>query len=90
MLDLSNNKWTKYLFYSSLSGLSAICYYFFAYKVSRIDFFEIVVLYSVLFVLFFRIYSTQKNNFLVLASTALFFRAIFIVATPTLSQDFYR
>lgn len=70
--------------------LSAVAYYLFAYKTTRTDFGQLLALYSFLFFCFWGIYSTQKNNFLLLALIAMSFRFIFINSTPELSQDFYR
>ncbi|QRM88266.1 mannosyltransferase [Lacinutrix sp. WUR7] len=65
-------------------------YYSFAYNLVRTDYIKLITLYVALFILFYKLVSINKNNFKFLAWTAFIFRAIFILAIPNLSQDFYR
>ncbi|MDT8410877.1 MAG: mannosyltransferase [Vicingaceae bacterium] len=85
-MNIKNN---SILFYT-LTGLSAIGYFLFAYHTQRADFANVFVIYAALFLLFVGMYQTQKNNFLTLAGVGILFRIIFFVAIPNLSQDFYR
>jgi hypothetical protein len=76
---------------SILLVLACILFYFsFAYNLVRTDYIKLITLYVALFILFYKLVSINKNNFKFLAWTAFIFRAIFILAIPNLSQDFYR
>ncbi len=86
MLDfLKNHK------YSILLVLTGIAFYYsFGYDLDRSDFIKLISLYTGLFSISFKLIQLEKNNFWLLAGTAVLFRSIFIIATPNLSQDFYR
>ena len=62
----------------------------FAYDLVRGDFIKLISIYGALFFLVYKIIRISKEHFLVLAGVGIFFRLIFIVAMPNLSQDFYR
>ena len=69
---------------------SVLLYIYFAYFLERTQF---NILISIWFALFGCFYLLMKNNqisFSTLVVTAIFFRLIFLFATPNLSQDFYR
>ena len=70
--------------------LSVLCYWAFAYDLLRTDYLKLITLYTVLFVLFYILVQRFKSNTQFLTYLAFGFRAIFILAIPNLSQDFYR
>lgn len=70
--------------------LSIVLYYFFAYHIVRTNYTSLLLSYVCLFSLFYFLVKTQFNNFVFLATIAILFRFIFLVAFPNLSQDFYR
>ncbi|GAA4238660.1 DUF2029 domain-containing protein [Postechiella marina] len=69
---------------------SILFYYIFAYHLVRTDYIKLLTLYTALFTLFYKLVQTTKHNFKSLVMVAFLFRAIFILAVPNLSQDFYR
>ena len=81
--------WKKY---SSLllTFIGSILYFFFAYFLERTEFSNLLFLWFSLFLISYFLWKNNKNNFIVLASISILFRLIFLVATPNLSQDFYR
>ena len=71
--------------------LASFCLYgVFAYNLVRTDYSTLISLYIVLFGLFVKIVTTNKNNFKLLVIVAILSRLIFLFAIPNLSQDFYR
>ncbi len=70
--------------------VSAVFYLDFAYNLERSDFIKLIGLYGVLFFLGHKIIQISKANFWFLAGLGIVFRLVSIVATPNLSQDFYR
>ncbi|MBU2939138.1 mannosyltransferase [Lacinutrix sp. C3R15] len=76
---------------SLLLALACILFYFsFAYNLVRTDYIKLITLYVALFFLFYKLVNNNKNNLSFLTWIAFLFRAIFILAIPNLSQDFYR
>ncbi len=69
---------------------SALFYWAFAYNLVRTDYIKLITLYSALFFLFYKLVHRFKSNIPFLTYLAFGFRAIFILAIPNLSQDFYR
>ena len=71
--------------------LASFCLYgVFAYDLVRTDYSTLISLYIVLFGLFVKIVTTNKNNFKLLVIVAILSRLLFLFAIPNLSQDFYR
>lgn len=73
-----------------LALASAILYALFAYDLVRTEYTKLIVLYTLLFVLFYWLVKKYAGNFKLLVILALLLRLIFLMATPNLSQDFYR
>mgnify|MGYP001793113432 CR=1 FL=1 len=76
---------------SMLLALGSVSLYFiFAYSLEREDFPKLVALFVVLFFLGFKLVTFEKWNFKFLLISGVLFRLVFLLATPNLSQDFYR
>ncbi|MFK2818617.1 mannosyltransferase [Flavobacteriaceae sp. LMIT009] len=75
---------------SLLVATSILFYTSFAYDLVRTDYIKLVGLYLGLFFLFYKIVEVAKNNIKFLTYVAFVFRAVFLLAIPNLSQDFYR
>lgn len=74
-----------------LLGVSSMLFYFsFAYDLLRSDYLKLIMLYTALFFLFYKLVESLKNHIAFLTWLAFIFRAVFILAIPNLSQDFYR
>ncbi len=73
-----------------LTLTAALFYISFAYDLDRANFQKLMILYTGLFLLSWKLLELRKNNFWFLAGMALVFRMIFITSLPNLSQDFYR
>lgn len=73
-----------------LAFISGLLFWAFAYNLARTDYIKLITLYVALFVLFYKLVKTFKNHLAFLGYLAFGFRAIFILAIPNLSQDFYR
>ncbi len=73
-----------------LSITSVLFYFSFAYDLVRTDYIKLIGLYTGLFFLFYKLVQISKHNLKLLTWIAFGFRAIFILAIPNLSQDFYR
>lgn len=73
-----------------LITLSIALYFAFAYYLVRTDYTKLITLYTALFAIFYKIIKVANHNFRLLSLIAFLFRAIFILAIPNLSQDFYR
>jgi hypothetical protein len=70
--------------------LSAVLYFLFAYNLERTQYLNLILLYTALFVLCYKLLQLNTNNTRFLTAIAFLFRAVFIIAIPNLSQDFYR
>ena len=70
--------------------LSVLFYTLFAYSLVRTDYAKLIMLYTALFFLFYKLVQLLKSDIKLLTWLAFGFRAIFILAIPNLSQDFYR
>lgn len=73
-----------------IAFLSVLFYISFAYYLDRTDYINLVGLYSGLFLLFNKLILFKQQNLKLLSWLAFSFRAVFILAIPNLSQDFYR
>jgi len=73
-----------------LASLSAVFYYTFANHLVRTDFVKLLALFTVLFILCFKLVQFEKWNFRFLLIFGILFRLVFLVSEPNLSQDFYR
>tara|TARA_R110002049_G_scaffold13390_1_gene58160 strand:- start:732 stop:2276 length:1545 start_codon:yes stop_codon:yes gene_type:complete len=69
---------------------SVLFYIAFAYDLLRTDYVKLIMLYGALFFLFYKLIHLFKNSITFLTYIAFGFRAVFILAIPNLSQDFYR
>ncbi|WP_170309879.1 mannosyltransferase [Seonamhaeicola maritimus] len=72
------------------SLVCCILFVAFAYDLERTQYLKLVSLYTLLFGLFYWLVKNNKNNIKLLTAIAFIFRAVFILAIPNLSQDFYR
>lgn len=70
--------------------LSGVLYTIFAYDLERTEYIKLISLYTCLFFIFLYLVKKLKHNLQLLTYLAFGFRAIFILAIPNLSQDFYR
>ncbi|MFO0356613.1 MAG: hypothetical protein ACK50A_06625 [Sphingobacteriaceae bacterium] len=73
--------------------ISCMLYFFLSYFIKREDSILLFSSFAALFAIYFYLISRpnlSEHNFLILIASAFFFRFIFIVATPALSDDFYR
>lgn len=73
-----------------LTLVSLLFYVSFAYDLVRTDYIKLVTLYAGLFFLFYKLIQLLKQDIKSLTWLAFAFRAVFILAIPNLSQDFYR
>ena len=73
-----------------LSVTSILFYFSFAYDLVRTDYIKLISLYSALFFLFYKLVQIAKHDIKLITWIAFGFRAVFILAIPNLSQDFYR
>lgn len=70
--------------------VSTLLYGYLGYLIERSQFLALIFSYGLLFVLLYQLIKLQKNNIPFLIGATVIFRLVFIVATPNLSQDFYR
>lgn len=88
---IMNKAFFKIYKFPILLTLSSVLFYAsFAYDLKRTDATKLIMLYSGLFFLFFQLIKILRYNTLSLTWIAFGFRAIFLLAIPNLSQDFYR
>lgn len=69
---------------------SALFYFAFGYDLVRTDMIKLVTLFAALFFFCFKLIQFEKWNFKFLLFAGILFRLVFLLATPNLSQDFYR
>ena len=82
--------WKLHRFPILMVFASMAFYYVFAYHLERSDFLRLILLYGALFFFCFKLIQFEKWNFKFLLISGIFFRLIFLLAIPNLSQDFYR
>jgi len=73
-----------------LAFTSLLFYWSFGYDLVRADYIKLITLYVALFFLFYKLIQISKHDLIFLTWIAFIFRAVFILAIPNLSQDFYR
>ena len=73
-----------------LAVFSALFYYLFAFELTRENFYLLITLFTALFIFYYKLIQFEKWNFKFLAVVGILFRLVFLLATPNLSQDFYR
>lgn len=82
--------WKLYKVPLLLTLVSLSFYWYFAYQLTRTSYIQLLLLYSGLFLIFVLLLNYTKSNFKFLTIIAFLSRAVFILAIPNLSQDFYR
>lgn len=82
--------WKLYKVPLLLTCVSLFLYWLFAYDLIRTDYTKLIVLYSALWLVFILLLKYAKNNIKFLTAITFISRAVFILAIPNLSQDFYR
>ncbi|WP_431110223.1 mannosyltransferase [Winogradskyella poriferorum] len=70
--------------------ISCMLYIWFTYYTKRTDALQLILLYSILFILGYQILKTSGFYFRILVIASILFRLLFLFAIPNLSQDFYR
>ena len=70
--------------------LSALFYAAFAYDLERVEGVKLITLYGALFFLCYKLIQFEKWNLRFMVVSGLLLRAVFLLALPNLSQDFYR
>ncbi|WP_353779220.1 mannosyltransferase [Winogradskyella sp. 3972H.M.0a.05] len=73
-----------------LAIISFVLYWVMAYDLERTNTLKLLSIYTTVFLLFYLLIQYTKHNLKLLTWLAFGFRAIFILAIPNLSQDFYR
>ncbi|NOY47740.1 MAG: mannosyltransferase [Chlorobi bacterium] len=87
---LNKSLFQLYKFPIVLAFTSLLFYGSFGYDLERTDYIKLITLYVGLFFLFYKLIQITKHNLKFLTWVAFIFRAVFILAIPNLSQDFYR
>ncbi|WP_047550726.1 hypothetical protein [Psychroserpens sp. Hel_I_66] len=82
--------WKLYKVPLLLTFVSLFLYWFFAYDLIRTEYSQLILLYTALWLVFILLLKFAKDNLKFLTVIAFLSRAIFILAIPNLSQDFYR
>ena len=67
-----------------------LLYYSFAYDLQRTDFIKLTTLFTAVFFFCYKLLQLEKKNIKFLLVTGILFRMVFLLASPSLSQDFYR
>jgi hypothetical protein len=82
--------WKLHKFPLLFSILSIALYLSFGYDLQRTDFIKLITLYVALFYACIKLIQFKKYDFKFLLVVGVLCRLAFLVATPNLSQDFYR
>ena len=82
--------WKLYKVPLLLTFVSLFSYWLFTYDLIRTEYTKLITLYCVLWFVFILLLKYTKDNIKFLTVIAFLFRALFILAIPSLSQDFYR
>ncbi|MEH6535083.1 MAG: glycosyltransferase 87 family protein [Psychroserpens sp.] len=82
--------WKLYKVPLLLTIVSLFLYWLFAYDLIRTEYTKLITLYSALWLVYILLLKYAKDNLRFLTIIAFLSRAIFILAIPNLSQDFYR
>ena len=82
--------WKLYKVPILLTVVSFLFYWLFAYDLVRTDYTALIVYYGLLWLVFILVLKLAKDHIKFLTIVAFISRAIFILAIPNLSQDFYR
>ncbi|MFT4830669.1 MAG: alpha-1,6-mannosyltransferase [Psychroserpens sp.] len=82
--------WKLHKFPMFMVLISIGFYASFSYDLDRSDFIKLITLSLGLFFLCYKIIQFEKWNFKFLLVAGILFRLVFFIATPNLSQDFYR
>jgi len=82
--------WKLYKVPLLLTCVSFFLYWVFAYDLIRTEYTKLISLYIALWICFILLLKYAKDNIKFLTVIAFLSRAIFILAIPNLSQDFYR
>ncbi len=83
--------WTRnYVLSICLTILLSIGYVQFAYNLVRTDYMKLTLVYALLFMFSYFLYKNRPKDIKWLVVASFVFRALFIMAIPNLSQDFYR
>ncbi|MDG5490269.1 glycosyltransferase 87 family protein [Psychroserpens sp. SPM9] len=82
--------WRLYKVPLLLTCVSFFLYGLFAYDLVRTNYTKLILLYSSLWIVFLLLLKYAQNNIRFLGLVAFISRAVFILAIPNLSQDFYR
>ena len=90
MLKILGKYWNLHKISILILLLSVVFYYVFAYQLQRFDFIKLLGLYLALFFFCFKLIQFEKWNFRFLLFAGLAFRLVFLLAEPTLSQDYFR
>lgn len=82
--------WKLHKFPLLFSALSIALYLSFGYDLQRTDFIKLITLYGALFYACIKLIQFKKYDFKFLLVVGVLCRLAFLIATPNLSQDFYR
>ncbi len=82
--------WKYHKFSILLIIIGILFYWGFAYQLERVDFTKMIVFWTVLFFISYKIIQENPHYWKTLAAAGLLFRIVFLLAIPNLSQDFYR
>lgn len=82
--------WKFYKIPLLLTFVGLFLYWLFSYNLIRTEYTKLITFYTALWIIFILLLKYAKDNIKFLTIIAFLFRAVFILAIPNLSQDFYR